>query len=163
MAVSTVSSGAQTRFSTWQAIGLATLVIGVLDAIDALIAFKLVLGLGGVQIYQFVASGILGKAAFAGGVGTALFGLGIHFFIAFCAAATYYLASRRLPYLRTHWILCGLPFGVIVHAGMNYVVIPLSAIGPSPFSLPLFLNGIIGHALFVGLPAAYFAQLRLGK
>ena len=158
MNVSTVTTGAKARFSTWQTIGLATLVIGVLDAINALIAFKAVLGLNGVKIYQFVASGILGKSAFAGGVNTALFGLAIHFLIAFAAAGAYWFASRRFPYLRTNWISCGLAFGVLVYVVMNYIVIPLSAIGPSSFSLPLFLNGVIGHAILVGLPAAFFAR-----
>ena len=47
-------------------------------------------------------------------------------------------------------------------AVMNYVVIPLSRIPAAPFSLPLFLNGIIGHALLVGLPIAYAARRWLG-
>ena len=45
---------------------------------------------------------------------------------------------------------------------MNYIVIPLSRIPASPFSLPLFLNGLIGHALLVGLPIAYAARHYLG-
>jgi hypothetical protein len=44
---------------------------------------------------------------------------------------------------------------------MNYVVIPLSAIGAWPrFQLPNLLFGIIGHALLVGLPAAFFVRER---
>lgn len=127
---------------------------GVLDAIDALIAFKIVLGLAPVPIYQFVASGILGKQAFAGGLATAGLGLGIHFFIAFTAAAVYNLAVRRVPFVGRHVIVSGLTFGVGVYAFMNAVVIPLSAIGVSAWSWPLFVNGVVGHALLVGLPIA---------
>jgi uncharacterized membrane protein YagU involved in acid resistance len=52
----------------------------------------------------------------------------------------------------------GAVFGVAVWAVMNLVVIPLSRIPPASFSLALFLNGIVGHALFVGLPIAYAAH-----
>lgn len=136
--------------------------IGVLDALDALVAYKLVLGMGPIPIYQFVASGAMGKAAFTGGVPTALVGVAIHFLIAFSLAGAYWGASRRVAALRRAWVPFGLLFGAAVFLAMNHVVVPLSAIGPSPFSLPLFLNGLIGHALLVGLPAAYFSREQVG-
>jgi hypothetical protein len=134
------------------------LAAGILDALDAIIAFKITLGLDPLSIYQFVASGILGKAAFAGGAAVAGLGLAIHFGIAFTAAAVYNLAATRVASLRTHFVRSGLAFGVAVYGFMTYVVIPASAIGPSPWSLPLFVNGVVGHALLVGLPIAYFAR-----
>lgn len=146
--------------SIGRAILFGGLAAGVLDAADALIAFKLVLGLDPVPIYQFVASGMLGPSAFQGGAATALLGLAVHFTIAFSAAAVFVLASTRIEVLRRSFVGSGLAFGVGVWAFMNLLVIPLSKIPPSPFSLPLFLNGVIGHALLVGLPIAYFARRR---
>lgn len=142
---------------TTRAILAGGLAAGVLDGVDAIVAFKAVLGLGPVAIYQFVASGMLGSSAFSGGIPAALVGLGVHFLIAFTAAAVFVLASRRIPELRRHWLAAGAAFGLGVYVVMTYVVIPLSQIPPSPFSLPLFLNGVIGHALFVGLPIAWSA------
>ena len=52
----------------------------------------------------------------------------------------------------------GLLYGVTVYFFMNYLVLPLSAVGPSPFKLGLFLNGVIGHALFVGVPVAWIGR-----
>ncbi len=49
-------------------------------------------------------------------------------------------------------------YGAVVYFFMNYLVLPLSAVGPSPFRWGLFLNGVIGHALFVGVPIAWFAR-----
>jgi len=141
-----------------RAIFLGGLAAGILDAIDALIAYKLVLGFDPVPIYQFVASGLLGKSAFAGGVATALLGLLIHFLIAFSAATAFCLASLKLEFLRKRPVAAGLAFGVLVYAVMNYIVIPLSAIPASPFSLPLFLNGIVGHACLVGLPISFLSR-----
>lgn len=135
---------------------------GVFDAIDALVAFKIVLGFEPIPIYQFVASGMLGPSAFAGGIATALIGLAIHFLIAFVAALAFVLAYAQLPQLARAYSGWGAAFGVAVWAFMNLVVIPLSRIPPAPFSLPLFLNGVLGHALFVGVPIAYAAHRFLG-
>ena len=44
-------------------------------------------------------------------------------------AAVYVLASLRLPVLRRRWLTLGLAYGVVVYFVMNYVVLPLSAIG----------------------------------
>ena len=48
-------------------------------------------------MWQSIASGLLGKAAYEGGSATAPLGLALHFFIAFVMALVYVLAARRLP------------------------------------------------------------------
>jgi len=136
---------------------------GTLDAADALIAYKLALGFDPVPIYQFVASGLLGARAYQLGLSSALLGLAIHFLIAFTAAWLYVQASFFLPALRQRYVLTGLLFGIAVWVFMNLAVIPLSRIPPSPFYLPLSLNGVIGHALFVGLPISWAAQRYVSK
>lgn len=147
--------------AAFRAVLVGGAVASVLDGLDAIVAFKAVLGFDPIPIYQFVASGLLGPSAFQGGLAVALFGLAIHTLIAFTAAAAYVLASRRLPALRDHASATGLAFGVLVYAFMTWIVVPLSRIPPAPFSLPLFLNGIVGHALFVGLPIAWSARYYL--
>jgi hypothetical protein len=143
------------RNAVLRAILVGGLAAGILDAIDAIVAFKAVLGFDPIPIYQFVASGMLGPSAFAGEASTALVGLAVHFFIAFSAATVFAVASTRVPVLTERVLPSGAIFGVGVYAFMNYIVIPLSRIAPSPFSLALFLNGVLGHAVFVGIPIAY--------
>ena len=46
---------------------------------------------------------------------------------------------------------------------MNLVVIPLSRIGASVPPLPLVANGVLAHALLVGLPIALAARRFLGS
>lgn len=133
------------------------LVAGVLDATDGVIAFGFK-DLNPIQVLQYIASGLLGPSSFEGGLGTAALGTIFHFFVAFVAAAVYVLASRRIPALNRRPILFGLLYGVAVYFFMNYLVLPLSAVAPSPFSFGLFLNGVIGHAVFVGLPIALYAR-----
>ena len=140
-----------------KAIGYGGLVSGVLDALDGIVAFG-ILGKNPIQVLQYIASGALGKQAFEGGLITAAAGAGFHFVISFAAAAAYVFGSKRLGFLTKQWIPCGLAYGVWVWAFMNFGVLPLSAVVGPPLTLPLILNGVIGHALFVGLPISYFAK-----
>jgi hypothetical protein len=140
-----------------EAISWGGLIAGVLDAIDGVIAYG-TQGLSPIQVLQYIASGALGKSAFEGGLATAALGAGFHFIIAWVAAAVFVLASRRLEILKTHAVLAGLIYGAAVYFFMNYLVLPLSAVAPATFQLGLFLNGVIGHAVFVGLPIALYAR-----
>jgi len=74
------------------------LTAGVLDSVDAVIAFGLK-GMNPIQVLQYIASGALGSEAFKGGLATAALGAALHFFIAFVVAAVYYTASRKLTAL----------------------------------------------------------------
>lgn len=109
------------------------------------------------RILQAIAAGLMGReAAVAGGLRTAALGLVLHFFIAFMVVLTYYLASRRIRALAQHPVLCGVLYGLVVYAVMNYVVVPLSAAPPRTLVPPttVLINGLLIHALGVGLPAA---------
>ena len=130
------------------------LAVGVLDAIDAVVFFRA----APTRVFQSVASGLLGRQAFQGGLATALLGMLLHFFIASTAAGVYVGASRRLAVLVRHAVPCGLAYGVAVFAFMSQVVVPLSRARQAPFSVPWLLNGLIGHALLVGLPITLCAR-----
>jgi hypothetical protein len=140
------------------------LVVGILDGLFALIFYGLILGVKPIRIFQSVAAGLLGKASYDGGISTFLLGVLLHFVVATCIAAVYYVASLKLPFLIRHAVICGLVYGLIAYLGMNYVIIPLSAVGsrPSPPFLRVFLPAFIAHAFLVGLPIALIAR-RFGK
>jgi hypothetical protein len=140
-----------------QAIFWGGLVAGILDAVDGVIVFG-TQGLNPIQVLQYIASGALGKSAFQGGLATAALGAVFHFAIAWMAAAVFVLATRGLEILKTHAVPAGLLYGAAVYFFMNYLVPPLSAVAASTFHLGLFLNGVIGHALFVGLPISLFTR-----
>ena len=99
------------------------LVAGALDATDGVVAYGLQ-GLNPIQVLQFIASGMLGKASFDGGLATAGLGTVQHFFIAFTVAAIYVLASRKMPALRTHAVPLGAIFG---RAGLSGDELPRAA------------------------------------
>jgi len=107
---------------------------------------------------QYVASGLLGASAFQGGLRTAGLGALLHFFIAFVVAAVFYAATLKLSVLYEKPLILGFSYGAAVYLFMNYVVLPMSAVPKTPFSLPLFLNGVVGHGLFIGFVIAWFAR-----
>ncbi len=145
------------RLSTARGLAYGTLVVGILDAADALIFFGL-RGAKPIRIFQSIASGLLGRAALSGGLRTAMLGAVLHFFIAFMIVATFFLASRRIPILRRSPVWSGLIYGIAVYLVMNLVVLPLSAAGRGSYSWPVVANGLIIHMLGVGLPASLFAR-----
>ena len=134
------------------------LIAGILDAADGFVAYYFAAGFNPIQVLQFIASGLYGAAAFQKGIPGALVGLLAHFFIAFAVAAIYVGATRFLPMLNREAVMWGLIYGVAVFMVMNFVVLPHTAAVKSPLSLPLLLNGVLGHALLVGLPIALSAR-----
>ena len=145
-------------FLVIRALVTGTLIVGVLDILDAFIFFGL-RGARPIGILQSIASGVLGRAAYQGGMRTALLGLLLHFFIAFGVVATYLAATRLVPGLnRRPWVY-GLLYGVAVYAVMNLIVIPMSAaaLGSGPTPAVVRANGLLIHMFGVGLPAALIA------
>jgi uncharacterized membrane protein YagU involved in acid resistance len=136
-----------------------TLVVGVLDILDALIFFSL-RGASPIRILQSIASGLLGRSAYQGGLRTAFIGLFLHFVVAFCIVCVYFLATRVLPSLNRRPLVYGAVYGLVAYFGMNYVIVPLSAavVGTGPTPMPVLINGLLIHMLGVGIPSALVAR-----
>lgn len=136
----------------FRAIVITGLIVGAMDITSAII-MAVSRGATAMRLLQFVASGLLGPSAFNGGVMTAAIGLALHFVIAFCVIIGFYLASRRLRFLRERPVISGLAYGLVVYAVMNLVVLPLSAAKPRHVLVPdLIQIGI--HMFIIGAPTA---------
>ena len=80
----------------------------------------------------------------------------LHYFIACSAAGIYYLASRKLPFLREFPLVCGLFFGAAVEDVMRFIVLPLSALhSHGPYKFNDLILGLLVHMVVVGLPISY--------
>lgn len=106
-----------------------------------------------------VASGLLGPAAFQGGIATALAGLLLQWAMAFLIAAIYVMAVTVLPLLQRLKIWGGLVYGVIIFFVMNDIVVPLSN---APFkgnamNAGQFAENMLAMLLF-GFIIAWFAR-----
>jgi len=145
---------------TIRAILLGGLAIAVLDGLDAAIFFGL-RGVSPVRVFQAIAAGLLGPAAFRGGSSTFALGLALHVGIAITIAVVAYLLARRIPALAHHAYMWGPLYGIGVWVVMNFVVIPLSALQRGALTAPVVLNGLLIHVFGVGIPAMLAARAAL--
>jgi len=127
------------------------LLCGILDISSAIIITLYRHG-SPFRMLQGIASGMLGQSSFQGGTATAALGLFLHFFIAFCAATVFFLASRKLSFLTRHPVISGLLYGIAVYTVMYWIVVPLSAIHRHPASLSAIPLPVTVHMFCVGLP-----------
>jgi uncharacterized membrane protein YagU involved in acid resistance len=109
-------------------------------------------------ILKAIASGVLGKASFQQGVQAEILGLFLQWGMSILIAAIYIITARRIDVLRRRWVAAGLSYGVAIFFVMNYVVVPLSAIGHVPhFTAARFIENLLAMLLF-GLIVAFFAR-----
>jgi len=108
--------------------------------------------------WKGVASGLLGSAARDGGAAIALLGVALHFVITFGAAAILCLILWSLPWFARRPLLTGVLFGFGFLLVMNYVILPLSAIGRPVYVGQDFFTAILGHIIMMGLPIAWFVS-----
>lgn len=112
------------------------------------------------ELAQSIATGLLGRAAYEGGAGTAILGLALHFTIALGWTVIFFILTAQLPRLRRMIatprgrVLAGLAWGPIIWLLMDFVVLPLSQARPTPTSSPTFYINLLQHALMIGLPMA---------
>lgn len=146
--------------SALKTIVLAGLTAGALDITYAFIIWGL-RGVTPIRIGQSIASGLLGRdAAVGGGAAMGMFGLLLHFVLATIIAAIYYVAARNIRLLVDRAVPCGILYGLVTYVVMNYVVMPLSAIGAIGDSGPAYIRitGVLVHMFLIGLPIALITR-----
>ena len=145
----------------FRAVMLGGLIGGAGDILFAIV-FAGIHGRTPVWLLQTVATGLLGQAAYDGGVGAALLGLAGHFAMSFLWAALFVTLASRFPPLVARPAVSGPAYGVLVFLAMRLVVLPLSAF-PYPVSFKLDSAGpdLLSHMFLFGLPIALAAARAL--
>src|SRR5262245_66642114 len=147
-----------------RAVLVGGLIGGAGDILFAIV-FAAIHGRTPVWLLQTVAPGLLGQAAYDGGVPAALLGLAGHFTMSLLWAALFgALASRCAP-LVAKPAVAGPLYGILVFLAMRLVVLPLSAF-PYPFSFRQFTldsagPDLLSHMFLFGLPIALAAARAL--
>ena len=151
---SSTTAPARTSGALVRSILVAGLILGIVGGLDYTLFYYLTLHEAPVAVFQYIASGLLGRSAFAGGVTTALLGFVLHFAISFVVAAVFILAAHQSAFLRRTVFLSAMVYGAAVNLFMSLVVLPHSAAPHRPSTTVMLVHGIIGDAVFVGLPIA---------
>jgi hypothetical protein len=143
------------------AILLGGVIAGALDIGYACIHYGLVYDVPPMRIFQSVAAGVLGREeARAGGWTSAALGLALHVLMTTLMAAFFVAWTRMAPVLNRWPLLAGPTYGLAIFAVMQFIVLPLSAVGGDgghPEGQFLF-GGLLIHAFGVGYVIAFFAK-----
>lgn len=115
------------------------------------------------QPWKGVAGGLIGGAAREGGLGVVALGAGLHWFINIAAAFIFYWVIGRLKFVPRQWLLLACLHGIAVLLTMNYVILPLSAIGRGIYPLDQLHIHAFWHIVLVGLPVGFFVARALRK
>jgi hypothetical protein len=145
---------------------LAGLMVGLLDAFFAvMVCVTAGTGCVPIRVFWSIAAGILGReAAIAGGVPTALLGVGLHFSIATIWASIYWVAYQRLGALRRAVTTLGgaiavaILFGFVVYGVMNFAVPLVSYARSTPITSRFFWIILLGHPIFVAAPIVWLVR-----
>jgi hypothetical protein len=109
-------------------------------------------------ICQAIASGLFGAASFGMGTRSAEVGLLLQWFLSILIASIFVGVSHWLPVLRRRWIVAGCAYGVPVFVVMNYVVLPLSAVGHVAHFTPARAAGNFLAMIWFGFVIAFFSR-----
>ena len=134
------------------------LIAGTLDGLAAVIFLG---KMNFVGVFQYVASAILGKAAYTGGIKNALFGLALHYFIAFSFTLFFAFISNRTLVLRKNVLLSAIIYGLFVWTVMNLLIVPLTKIPASPFHYERAILNAIILVFCIGTPISYLTARKL--
>ncbi|MET3651381.1 hypothetical protein [Dyella japonica] len=149
----------RTRHPLLAAILWGGFVAGTLD----IGAASLISGFGPLVILRYIAAGLLGKGALAGGTTEAALGLVLQWAMSLVIAAIFVLIVGRRVAATSRWPVWGVAYGVVVFAVMNYVVVPLSALSKIPhFTVFSFIANLAAMLLF-GWIIAFFVRAKLSN
>ena len=141
---------------------VAGLVAAVVEMVFVLPIQAVVLHNSPEVVFQSIAMGARGRAAFTGGWTSALQGMGWHVLVSLGAALVYVIAAARWPVLLRRPVIGGLGLGVLVYVFMIFGVIPLSRIGfTMPAASVLTLVSFAIHLFAFALPIALVARAML--
>jgi hypothetical protein len=137
----------------------AWLIAGTLDILSAFIYYYIKSGKTNfLIIFQFIASGIFGKEAGAGGPAMILAGLILHYAIAFSFTIFFFWLYPKVNVMSKNRIVTAIVYGLFVWMVMNLVVVPLSNTVHRTFNLAnAFINMCI-LIICIGLPLSFVAN-----
>ena len=138
------------------------LVAGTLDIAENLV-FSQVRGVTPWRVFQYIASGLIGRQAFQSGWASVLLGVALHYIIALIWTAAFYVIARKFTIVMRRPVLSGLIYGVVVYLIMNFVVAPLSGVPHPlrPITLVSRINAVLALLLCIGLPISLLMRRTL--
>jgi hypothetical protein len=138
------------------------LVAGTLDIAENLV-FSQVRGVTPWRVFQYIASGLMGRQAFESGWASVLLGIGLHYIIALIWTAVFYVMARKFAIIMRRPVLSGLLYGAVVYLIMNFIIVPLSGVPHPlrPVTLVSRINAVLALLICIGLPISLLMRKTL--
>lgn len=109
-----------------RSIASAWLLAATIDITVASIYYPFAYKMSLMQLYQGIASGVLGAKAFSYGIGSAALGLLCHYLIALIWTVIFFFIYPGIKILSRSKLIIGVLYGVFVSCMMSFAVLPLS-------------------------------------
>jgi len=142
----------------WKTVVQAGLLVGSLDIIAALTNFYIKTGKDPLIVLKYIASALFGKAAFSGDNSMAIWGLLLHFMIAFIWTIFFFLIYSKLRLLSWNRIITGIIYGIFIWIVMSQVVVPMSKAAGGPFNIKQAIIAVLILIGAIGLPLSFIAH-----
>lgn len=136
----------------------AWLLVGSLDIIAACTQYYIKTGKSPANVLKYVASGVFGKDASAGGTMMSIYGLFFHFINAFLFTLFFFWVVSKFRFASANRILTGIGYGAFMWAVMRFLVLPLSNVQLIPLTLSGSLIAVAILIVCIGLPLSFIAN-----
>ena len=144
--------------SFWKTVLLAGLLVGSLDIIAALVNFYINTGKDPKIVLKYIASAVLGRSAFSASNTVAIWGLLLHFLIAFIWTFFFFLLYPKLKLLSWNRIITGILYGIFIWLVMTQLVVPMSKASGGAFNLKQAIIAVLILIGAIGLPLSFIAH-----
>jgi hypothetical protein len=128
------------------------LLVGSLDILAAFANAYVSFEVGPTSVLKYIASALFGPTAIAGGTDMVVYGLLMHYAIAYFFTALYFFLYPRLGGATQNNILIGVMYGLFIWLLMNLVVVPFTKIPHSHMHIPQTIINIIILMVMIGVP-----------
>jgi hypothetical protein len=156
--ISTTPSGTSNSRPLIRTIAWVGLLAGTLDILSACISAYLSRGTTPATVLKYVASGLFGKEAFAGGAMMPVYGLLIHYIIAYSFTTFFFLVYPSIRFLSKNVILTAILYGIFIYVVMDLIILPVTRAPKGTFRIDKALLAAAILVVAIGLPLSIVAR-----
>jgi len=128
------------------------LLVGTLDILGAFADVYLSYDMGPTHLLKYIATSVFGAAAYSGGTEMVIYGLLMHYAIAYFFTALFIVLYPRLGGKDQNNILIGVLYGLFIWLLMNLVVVPFTKIPHMHMHIPQTVINILILIVMIGVP-----------
>jgi hypothetical protein len=134
----------------------------IAGSLDALAAIFILSHGNASAIFRFISSGIYGKTAFTSS-GMVQLGIVLHYFIAYCFTAFYFLVCKYVVFLNKNILVSAVVYGLFIYTIMNIVVFSFSNVTISPRTVTGVTKNLVILMICIALPIVYLFKAYRSK